>query len=964
MTIFMKLRLVAFVIIPWGVCSTALLGQQEPPRLALDAGGHTALVRRGLFVRGGKEVVTVSDDKTIRFWDAASGQPLRTLRTPRGVGIDGMLFAADVSSDGNTLAVAGCGSFHLGDMPIYLIDIAEGRIDKVLRGHTGVVNSLAFAARGHALASVSHDKTVRVWDTNTGETVHVLKGHTDSTYGVAFSPDASRLASASLDHTARVWNLKTGQTEQILRGHSAKLQAVAWSHDGQRLATGGWDQAIRLWDGDGRLVHTFDRMRGLVTSLRFVSQDRELLFSTGAFEVRDGVGRAGLLDLYKSGRVRAEKIERDSLVTSADLSPDGRRVLSTGQNHESYVWRSADGQAISRLAGRGKEMVAVGWSANGSEIAFGTVHFDSRKGTDPLERSFSLELLEWTQTPPATFMGRRLTLGNISLVFSSINTIHSRRPGSDVAFEAFSLPHEKVRCGTLVSDRLAAIGTDYGCHLFDVGTGKYLRSLQGVAGTVMSVAASPTGRLLLTGSLDQTVRLWALDNPNPLLSLFFAGEEWIAWTPEGYYAASPGGERLMGWLVSNGKDQLESFYPAAQFRKSMNRPDIIKLLLRTLSVEQARVFADNARGIKTEHLNIAHVLPPKVKITAPQRLLTINDSALEVTARATSAGTHPVTAMQLLVDSRPFDGQNGVFRVQSPKLGDVESTWSIKLTPGKHRLSVRAENAVSSALSDDVEIHYVTSSPAEELRLPSLYLVSVGISDYPGDLKLNYAAKDAEAIVKTFQDHSQTLFEKIEIKQLTNGQATRREILKGLSWLGRQMTQRDVGLLFLAGHGQMSGTGTFFYLPADVDANDIDGTGVAGDQIKSQLASMPGRILFLLDACHAGGFEGFKKRGIRSLTDDLIRDLVADERGIIALCAATGRQFALESNEHRQGLFTLALMEGLQGKAQKLEGAVYLHHLDAYVIDRVKELSQGRQSPTSVRPAGVRSFPLSRPWPK
>jgi len=64
------------------------------------------------------------------------------------------------------------------------------------------------------------------------------------------------------------------------------------------------------------------------------------------------------------------------------------------------------------------------------------------------------------------------------------------------------------------------------------------------------------------------------------------------------------------------------------------------------------------------------------------------------------------------------------------------------------------------------------------------------------------------------------------IKELTNQKATQREILKGITWLSKQMTQRDVAVVFLAGHGELSGNGAFYFLPADVDADDIAATGV------------------------------------------------------------------------------------------------------------------------------------------
>jgi uncharacterized caspase-like protein len=127
------------------------------------------------------------------------------------------------------------------------------------------------------------------------------------------------------------------------------------------------------------------------------------------------------------------------------------------------------------------------------------------------------------------------------------------------------------------------------------------------------------------------------------------------------------------------------------------------------------------------------------------------------------------------------------------------------------------------------------------------------------------------------------------------------------------------------------------------------------------LAGMPGRVIALLDACHAGAVGGDKRRAVVPLTDDLVRDLVTDDYGVVVMASAMGREFALESNQERHGYFTLALVEALSGKAANKEGVVYLTGLDAYVTDRVKELTGGRQHPVTAKPTSVRSFPLARP---
>src|SRR4051812_3781930 len=87
------------------VAAAAVAAPPGEPLLALDAGGHTALVRQVLFTPEGRELISVSDDRTIRVWDVRSGETLRTLRTPIGRGLEGMLFAAALAPGGRTLAV-------------------------------------------------------------------------------------------------------------------------------------------------------------------------------------------------------------------------------------------------------------------------------------------------------------------------------------------------------------------------------------------------------------------------------------------------------------------------------------------------------------------------------------------------------------------------------------------------------------------------------------------------------------------------------------------------------------------------------------------------------------------------------------------------------------------------------------------------------------------------------------------
>src|SRR5262249_53563268 len=161
-----------------------------------------------------------------------------------------------------------------------------------------------------------------------------------------------------------------------------------------------------------------------------------------------------------------------------------------------------------------------------------------------------------------------------------------------------------------------------------------------------------------------------------------------------YYAASPGGEKLMGWLVTGRPEQPADFYPAAQLRKTYYRPDVVARLLEAGSVEKALALADAARQPKPA--DPEEVLPPSVKLLTPAPG-PVTGPAVEVTAVAQSRGKHPVTALRLFVDDRPFEGLRGVRQTRGTDLGERRSTWTVPLAPGPHKLAAVAESGGSQS---------------------------------------------------------------------------------------------------------------------------------------------------------------------------------------------------------------------------------------------------------------------------
>ena len=186
----------------------------------------------------------------------------------------------------------------------------------------------------------------------------------------------------------------------------------------------------------------------------------------------------------------------------------------------------------------------------------------------------------------------------------------------------------------------------------------------------------------------------------------------------------------------------------------------------------------------------------------------------------------------------------------------------------------------------------------------------------------------------------------------------------GLEWLTKEVSDRDVGLVFLAGHGEVD-RDRFYFLAADTNAERLRSTGLPREDIQDALDGLPGKALLFLDACHAGAVGTSKLRRERVDINGVVNDFTRAERGVVMFTASTGTQLSQENAAWGNGAFTKAVIEGLgapgeRGKADILgKGAISASALDAYVSARVKELTDNRQSPVMIRPSTVPDFTLA-----
>lgn len=936
----------------------------EQPILALDAGGHTGWVSKVLVSAYDDQLISVGFDKTIRFWDLHTGEPTRALRPPIGPGFQGRLYAAALSPDCKLLAVGGDSALlPVNDHRVILIDLPEGQIVKMLAGHTGPIRDLAFSPDGMRLASCSDDRTLRIWDVASGQSQRTLVGHAKRVYGVTWSPDGSKLVSGSWDNTARIWLADTGATLAVLAGHTADVLKVAWSPDGRTIATAGGDRSVRLWEPNGQFRHGFFNLNNHVSFVEFSRDSKQLICGWGS---RKSLPHGtAVFDLTRNVEQARFLGHLDTPMTGVFLK-DGEQVATAGPPGDIYIWNTRDGSLVRRMGSRGSFVPAVGWSLDNRTIAWGN-HKDVGsviKSTTPLEHTFHLPSLTLGSRSAEIFHRAQSEWGNLSIARHTDYVATVRQNGAPLTSLSIFNPDDMIRCRTLLPDGRAVLGCSYGVFVYNALNGQPIYTLPGHTGTIWALAPSADGRYLLTGSADQTMELWNLQTYEHLLSVFVGGDEWVAWTPQGYYACSPAGEGLMGWHMNRGPFHMADFYPAARFRASLYRPDVIRQVIEAGSPLRALTLADADRNVASEPLVVSAALPPQVSITAPtSSRQTLESDQLTITATAQPSGKDPVTAMMLLVDGRPvevksFAENRPMPRSASDKAPEVTQSWQVTVAPGNHQYAVKADTAKSYEVSDPVEVSFAP----EKAQKPRLFVLSIGVSAYTQpELRLPHAADDARAVATALAQHGRPLFREVLTHVLADGEATQGSIQEGFRWLTQYMTASDVGVIFLASQSVSDSQGSLHLLASDSQPGARNGGGISKTQLREFVRKTPGKLMLWLDASQAD----VATRGAtlaRGSTDDLLRDLLTENYGVIVMGAVTGREHSVQQDGWQHAAFAQALIDGLGGAADAdHDGKVHLIELNTYVNDRVKKLTDNRQHPVVGLPAMMRSFPLAQP---
>jgi WD40 repeat protein/serine/threonine protein kinase len=448
---------------------------------------HDGGVSSVAYSADGATVLTGSNDGTARLWNARTGEPLA-----EPMKHDGAVLAVAFSPDGGTV-LTGCGDNNTAR----LWDARTGKpLGEPMR-HDGDVFDMAYSPDGAIVLTGSEDKKARLWDARTGKPLGAPMKHDGDVFAVAFSPDGATAVTGSADKTARLWNARTGKPLREPTQHDGAVLAVAFSPDGATVLTGCGDNSARLWDArTGKPLGEPMKHNGAVWSVAFSPDGATVLTGSGDKTAR-------LWDA-RTGKPLREPMKHDGVVWRVAFSPDGATVLTGSLDHRARLWNVRADTPVRKMR-HSNGVRSVAFSPDGMTLLTGD--------DDNTARLWDVR----TGKP----------LGEPMKHNGAVRAVTYSPDGATVLTGSW----------------------DKTARLWNARTGKPRGAPMKHDGAVLAVAFSPDGATAATGSADKTTRFWNTRTSEPLGEpMKHANTVWcVAYSPDGRTVLT-GGAEDSAWL--------------------------------------------------------------------------------------------------------------------------------------------------------------------------------------------------------------------------------------------------------------------------------------------------------------------------------------------------------------------------------------------------------------------------------
>ena len=489
-----------------------------------------------MFLSPDGKTLAAASDGSVYLWDLQTKKLRNVL-----VGDANRIGALAFSPTGETVAGA------TWKNAIQLWDRHTGKLLKTLIGHTDLntrsmsIGFIAYSDDGKSLASVGwRDRTIRIWDVETGQRLQTITVLPERIYSVAYSPDSQFLVGGGSDSNIYLWDVGTGELLKTFTGHTSDVGSVTYSRDGTTLVSGSWDKTIRFWNAStGELLKTLTGHMDGVNAVMYAPDGRTLV----SMSYYDGTIR--FWDAETAKPLKTITGHTGSFGRSVAFSPDGQMLAHSGTGDNTIPIRDVqNGQLLRTITEHTDTVLSVAYSPDGRNLV--SADWDGHIRIWDVATGALLKTIEGHKKGVPSFFyssdGTTLISGSWDNTIR-IWDVDTDKPLKTITANVTELENEGVNAMSLSPDggTIASATDEKVIRLWDVHTGQLKDSLVGHTNRVAAVAFSPRGTVLAGGSDDATLRLWDVET-GKLLNTFKEPTKSsvlsVAFSPDGRILAS------------------------------------------------------------------------------------------------------------------------------------------------------------------------------------------------------------------------------------------------------------------------------------------------------------------------------------------------------------------------------------------------------------------------------------------
>ena len=941
-------------------------------RVLLNFKGHTdpvnavAVSPSGAYVLTGSGDVggcgdkSCSKDHTVRLWDAATGQLLRTL-TAHTNAISSVAFSAD-----GTRAISGS-----KDRTVKLWDVANGQLLRSFDRTPGDVKTsleqsgvtlpawitsetknydygmptyAAMSPDGRLVISISGDEhVIRYWDIASGKLLGVSPPEISVSGTPVFFPDGARILTATLSNSViSLWDAATRNPVRTIESKAGQISQVTVAPDGNRMAVASVFAPLTLWDAaSGRLIHSFGEDSNANT-VTFSADGNRILTGSSDYQRQFSAAPKMTLKLWdaSTGKLLRDLDDTTEHVESVATAPGGALAASYGYSSDRAVssksegaiklWDLGSGNLIRTIPVKDQYRYdQIVFSPDGTRVLSGGNEvklWDTATGR--LIRHFKAQgsfnggkYLAFSPDGKKVLVG-----GGQMLLWDAENgrVLHTFKDIDHAGPVAFS-PNGKLMAAS-ANDKLPPGGAHGNLwksttvRLWDTASNQLVRKLEGHTDRIESIAFSPDGKRLVSGGLDTTARVWDIATGDTVsTSMASSTGEWLTMTPTGFFTASPQASENLSIVRGLEVTTIDQVWQA------LFNPDLVR---ERLANDPDKLFEKASATLNLERV-LDSGRPPAVTLPSIGATTTKEELEIEATINDQGGGIGRiewrVNGLTVAVATPPTNAGRS-----------FKSRQVLALDSGENAIEVVAYNTRNLVSSPPQRVA-TNWNGGESRAKPKLFALIIGVDDYSGSGlgRLKFAKADAKAIGEALRGSGKADYESVEVTYLLDKEVTASGLENAFETLARTVHPRDTFVFFAAAHGKAE-NGVFYLMPQDFrfgTNGSVAERGIGQQQLQAWIGNKikAKRGIVLLDTCESGALVANEPGG-RGNTQgqEAAVGKLHEAIGRPVLTASNADQSALEGYKGH-GVFTWVVLDALANGDANGNGQIEIGELVAHV---------------------------------